>query len=74
MASNKCPDCKRHFQTLDDEVGMHDCPNCGWPPGEERDFIEEDPLDDDWLWEKEAEIAEVMNEERRKENADEGDW
>ena len=32
MASNRCPNCRKHFQTLADEVGSYDCPHCGWDP------------------------------------------
>ena len=32
-----CPRCRRHFRTLEDEEGMHDCPYCGYPPYEEED-------------------------------------
>ena len=28
----RCPRCKRHFRTLEDEEGMHDCPHCGYGP------------------------------------------
>ena len=28
----RCPRCRKHFRTLEDEVGMHDCPHCGYPP------------------------------------------
>lgn len=24
----RCPHCRRHFRTLDDEQDMHDCPHC----------------------------------------------
>ena len=26
----RCPKCKHHFRTLEDEEGMHDCPRCGY--------------------------------------------
>lgn len=29
---SKCPHCRRSFQTLEDEIGMHDCPHCGYFP------------------------------------------
>lgn len=28
----RCPRCTRHFRTLEDEEGMHDCPHCGYGP------------------------------------------
>ena len=28
----RCPSCRRHFRTLDDEEGLHDCPFCGEEP------------------------------------------
>ena len=31
----RCPRCTRHFRTLEDEEGMHDCPHCGYWPGDE---------------------------------------
>ena len=31
----RCPHCKRTFRTLEDEEGMHDCPNCGHGPGDD---------------------------------------
>jgi hypothetical protein len=34
-ATNRCPVCRYTFRTLDDEVGTHPCPRCGWAdPGE----------------------------------------
>ena len=27
-----CPKCRRHFRTLEDEEGMHECPRCGYAP------------------------------------------
>ena len=26
----KCPHCRFHYLTLDDEADMHDCPRCGY--------------------------------------------
>jgi len=26
----RCPRCTKHFRTLEDEDGMHDCPYCGY--------------------------------------------
>ena len=50
MASNRCPNCRKHFQTLADEVGTHYCPHCGESPAgriaeEER---EEEPYEKHW--------------------------
>lgn len=28
----RCPHCRHHFRTLDDEIDMHDCPHCGYGP------------------------------------------
>jgi len=39
-AGNRCPNCKRTFRTLADEMGMHECPYCGYGP---------DQLDDSQL-------------------------
>lgn len=39
-ASNRCPNCGSSFRTLEDEVGMHECPHCGYD-GHKR------PADDD---------------------------
>ncbi len=49
MAANKCPRCKRVFQTLDDEYGEHDCPYCGLRPEDvyEPLLIESNGGDDD---------------------------
>ncbi len=33
---SRCPHCTRSFRTLEDEIGMHDCPHCGYPPWEEH--------------------------------------
>lgn len=42
----RCPRCKRHFRTLEDEQDIHDCPYCGYfPRDEERDAL--DDLDRD---------------------------
>jgi hypothetical protein len=32
----RCPNCKRHFRTLEDEEGMHACPSCGFDGHEEE--------------------------------------
>jgi hypothetical protein len=37
----RCPACKRHFRTLDDEEGMHECPRCGYAPWHDREPEEE---------------------------------
>jgi len=29
-----CPNCKNRFKTLEDEQDMHDCPKCGFSPGD----------------------------------------
>ena len=42
MATNRCPRCKRQFQTLDDEYGDHPCPRCGYHPSQDD---EENPED-----------------------------
>jgi DNA-directed RNA polymerase subunit M/transcription elongation factor TFIIS len=26
----RCPKCRKHFATLEDEADMHDCPRCGY--------------------------------------------
>ena len=31
-----CPKCRRHFRTLEDEEGMHECPRCGYAPWHEE--------------------------------------
>ena len=31
----RCPRCSKHFRTLEDEEGMHDCPSCGYAPWDE---------------------------------------
>jgi len=31
----RCPLCAKHFRTLEDEEGMHDCPHCGYAPWDE---------------------------------------
>lgn len=38
----RCPNCRHTFRTMDDEVGMHDCPHCGYNGHEEDDDAEED--------------------------------
>ena len=44
-AGQRCPRCRRAFQVLEDEQGMHACPWCGYGPDDKRpDFDdEEDP-------------------------------
>ena len=37
----RCPHCKKHFRTLEDEEGMHDCPYCGY--GDREDDHEKEP-------------------------------
>ena len=32
----RCPHCKRHFRTLEDEEGMHACPHCGHSPEDDQ--------------------------------------
>jgi len=31
----RCPRCSKHFRTLEDEEGMHECPSCGYAPWNE---------------------------------------
>jgi len=31
----RCPRCFKHFRTLEDEEGMHECPSCGYAPWNE---------------------------------------
>jgi hypothetical protein len=42
---DRCPRCRRHFRTLEDEEGMHDCPHCGYGP--EDDEPEEPEAEDE---------------------------
>lgn len=46
MAGQRCPRCRRTFRVLDDEVGMHDCPSCGYTPYEEAESDDETPDDE----------------------------
>ena len=46
MASNRCPNCSKGFQTLADEVGSHECPHCGASPGGSHPFEVEEDEDD----------------------------
>jgi Zn ribbon nucleic-acid-binding protein len=39
-AGQRCPRCRRRFRVLEDEIGMHDCPHCGY--GEQPD---DEPID-----------------------------
>lgn len=29
-ATQTCPNCRRSFRVLADEIDMHECPNCGY--------------------------------------------
>jgi hypothetical protein len=42
-----CPKCRRHFRTLEDEEGMHECPRCGYAPwhDESNDEPDEPPCE-----------------------------
>lgn len=42
-ATARCPKCRKHFRTLADEAGMHDCPHCGY--GGHEDEPDEDQID-----------------------------
>ena len=39
---NKCSQCGYVFRTLDDEVGQHGCPSCGYFPHDEEEADEEE--------------------------------
>ena len=39
MTMQRCPSCGHRFAVLDDEQGQHECPRCGFGPG---DIVERD--------------------------------
>jgi Zn ribbon nucleic-acid-binding protein len=40
MAGQKCPECGRRFRVLDDEVGMHECPGCGYDGQDQQALLD----------------------------------
>lgn len=35
----RCPECKKVFRVMEDELGMHDCPYCGHSPNPSKQKI-----------------------------------
>ena len=54
----RCPKCRRHFRTLEDEEGMHACPYCDYWPHEEQDEPESEEEEESRLvWTEEDAIS-----------------
>ena len=41
-SAQRCPECRKIFHTLADEVGTHACPYCGYEPYEGIDVDEDE--------------------------------
>jgi predicted nucleic acid-binding Zn-ribbon protein len=61
-AVNRCPKCKKTFRTMVDEVGMHECPNCGYFPDDKKRYEEDSGEDKDQMDEVERMVRERMRE------------